>query len=234
MSTSTNPAPPAPHKSNSKTKTPDKPPEPDFLPIHVPNPTPQSILQKYTGTFRTSTTPAKSITISISNPIAPITTKSLYITYPIDLFGPVTLPAAPAPTTLATKKATAAPTTKTSLLNTACNALPQIRISGANREETSKNADLQPVGILHPEGKMVSFDVGEGEVRGVRVGREMFGRVVEGKGKEKEKEEEKKEKVVAVKKEVVAGKAKGKAKAVGGVKSGRVEKMGGVVKGKKK
>ena len=86
---------------------------------------------------------------------------------------------------------------------------------------------------------MVSFDIREGEVRGVRVGREMFGRVVEGKGKGKEVVVKgdmggEEEKVVAVKKEVVGAKGKGKAKAVGGVKSGRVEKKEGVMKGKKK
>lgn len=84
--------------------------------------------------------------------------------------------------------------------------------------------------MLHPEGKMVSFDIREGEVRGVRVGGEMFGRVGEGKG-------EPKKKAVAegAKKDVVGGKGKAKAVAkTGGVKSGRVEKKESVVKGKKK
>ena len=72
------------------------------------------------------------------------------------------------------------PATKTSTLFLACNGVPQIRISGATPEETAKNAEVQAMGMLHQEGKMVSFDVSDGAIRGVRAGRETFGRV-EGK-----------------------------------------------------
>jgi hypothetical protein len=126
-------------------------------------------------------------------------------------------------------KAAPAPTTKTSTLFLACNGVSQVRVSGNTPEEAEMNAELQAMGLVYPEGKMVGFDVVRGEIRGVRVGRELFGRVVMGeeketvKGKEKGKEKEK---------EVEGAKGKGKGVAKVGVKGKEKEGVKKVVKGK--
>jgi hypothetical protein len=54
-----------------------------------------------------------------------------------------------------------------------------MRISGATPEETAKNADLQAIAILSPEGSLVSFDIRDGEIMGIRLKREMYFRVAE-------------------------------------------------------
>lgn len=99
------------------------------------------------------------------------------------------------------------------------------------------NAELQGIGVLHPERRMVGFDVREGGIRGVRAGGMGFVR-----------EEKAKKKVVGkgTIDESLVGvglKTKGLEKEAekevprkvkdGGVKSGRVKKKGVLKKGKK-
>jgi hypothetical protein len=86
-----------------------------------------------------------------------------------------------ATTKSASKKATKATTVYSvagpaSLLHLASNGVPAIRISGATPEESALNADLQPVAILHPEGTLITFDITNGEITGVRSGGELYAR----------------------------------------------------------
>jgi hypothetical protein len=55
--------------------------------------------------------------------------------------------------------------------------IPQVRVSGGSHEEAGLNAGLQAVGQLVPGNTVVVFRIGGGEVQGVKVGGEMFGRV---------------------------------------------------------
>ncbi|KAH7408125.1 hypothetical protein DE146DRAFT_776413 [Phaeosphaeria sp. MPI-PUGE-AT-0046c] len=89
--------------------------------------------------------------------------------------------AVPAPQSAMRAIAVAAPavvvTTTPVFLNS--NGVPQIRISGATKEETEMNEELQGVGRLGSGEELVSFDVRKGEVVGVRVGGELYVRVGE-------------------------------------------------------
>jgi hypothetical protein len=63
------------------------------------------------------------------------------------------------------------------MLFLAPNGIPQVRVSGCSHEEAGLNAGLQAVGQLVPGNTVVVFRIGGGEVQGVKVGGEMFGRV---------------------------------------------------------
>jgi hypothetical protein len=65
------------------------------------------------------------------------------------------------------------------LLFIAINGCPQVHVSGSTPEETEKNKELNAVGLLHEENELVTFDVKDGEIRGVRVKGEMYVRVTE-------------------------------------------------------
>ncbi|KAF2035992.1 hypothetical protein EK21DRAFT_106826 [Setomelanomma holmii] len=71
---------------------------------------------------------------------------------------------------------TPTPMTKTSLLYLAINGVPQTRVSGDTPEGTEMDKELQAMGLVAPENKLLGFDVRRGKVRGVRVGAVMFGR----------------------------------------------------------
>ncbi|KAH7086724.1 hypothetical protein FB567DRAFT_549179 [Paraphoma chrysanthemicola] len=94
----------------------------------------------------------------------------------------------PAPKAVSTPIATNQPTTAAptpvattvpSLLYLAVNGVPQFRVSGATPEETEMNKELQAMGLVAPENKLVAFDVKMGKIRGVRVEGRMFDRVKE-------------------------------------------------------
>ncbi|KAH7076550.1 hypothetical protein BKA63DRAFT_285130 [Paraphoma chrysanthemicola] len=89
-----------------------------------------------------------------------------------------------APTLTATSQltmtaSTFAATTITSLLYLAINGVPQFRVSGATHEETEMNKDLQAMGLVALENRLVAFDVKMGKIRGVRIEGTMFERVKE-------------------------------------------------------
>jgi hypothetical protein len=65
------------------------------------------------------------------------------------------------------------------LLFLAINGCPQFRISGSTPEETEKNKELNAMGLWHGKNELVTFEVKNGEIRGVRVKGELYGRVGE-------------------------------------------------------
>jgi hypothetical protein len=187
--------------------------EPEPPPPYIPDATPSAILRKYVGTFRATDNTTVSITLTrnvlyITYPIGTFDPNITIIKTEKEDLAP-TAPKTivkPRPsisslkTATASKKANATPTatkqpaipttpmtTKTSMVYLAVNGVPQIRVSGDTPEETEMNRELQAMGLLAPENKMVSFGVRKGKVRGVRVEGRMFERVKE---KEKEKEKE--------------------------------------------
>lgn len=82
-------------------------------------------------------------------------------------------------TTSTTPIASPAPKIITTPLYLNINGVPKFKIGGVTKEEADMNKELQVVGRLGPGGEIVSFDVRMGEIEGVRVGGEMFGRMEE-------------------------------------------------------
>jgi hypothetical protein len=183
--------------------------EPEPPPPYIRDATPSAILRKYVGTFRATDNTTVSITLTrnvlyITYPIGAFDPESTIITTEKEDTAPTapktivkprpsksSLKAAtaskkanPTPTAIKQPAVTTTPmTTKTSMLYLAVNGVPQIRVSGDTPEEPEMNRELQAMGLLAPENKMVSFGVRKGKVRGVRVEGRMFEKV-----KEKEKE----------------------------------------------